>query len=94
MRRKSENILELRASDDSRQNKVVREYRSEYKMVSHILDSHPEILEMVHGDLKKLSQSRTRRGRKPTFTSENLLRAIIVMQREGLDYREASIRIA
>lgn len=94
MRRKSDNVLELWATDDSRQNKVVREYRNEYKMVSDILDSHPKILEMVHGDLNKLSHSKTKRGRKPTFTSENLLRAIIVMQREGLDYREASVRIA
>ncbi len=84
MRRKSDNVLQLWATDDSRQNKVVCEYRNEYKMVSDILDSHPEILEMVQCDLKKLSQSRTKRGRKPTFTSEDLLRAIIVMQREGL----------
>ncbi len=94
MRRKSENLLELWATDDSCHNKVVREYRSEYKMVSDILDENPGILQLVHRDLEKLGRSKTKRGRKPTFTSENLLRAIIVMQREGLDYREASVRIA
>ncbi|MCP4556655.1 MAG: hypothetical protein GY836_14650, partial [Herbaspirillum sp.] len=47
-----------------------------------------------HGDLAKLSQATSRRGRKADFTSENPFRAILVMQREGFDYREASIRIA
>jgi len=52
------------------------------------------ILDRVHRDLGKLCKATTKRGRKPIFTSENLFRAILVMQREGLDYREASVRIA
>jgi IS5 family transposase len=63
-------------------------------VVDAILDKHPEILEMAHRDLAKLSKATSRRGRKADFTSENLFRAILVMQREGLDYREASVRIA
>ena len=94
MRLKAESVFEFGLDDDQHQNKIVREYRREYKLIGEILDRHPEILEMVHGDLAKLSKAASRRGRKAVFTSENLFRAILVMQREGLDYREASIRIA
>ena len=94
MRLKAEAILDFGADDAQQQNKIVREYRDEYKTISEILNQHPQILETVHRDLEQLSKATSRRGRQATFTSENLLRAIIVMQREGLDYREASIRIA
>ena len=94
MRLKAEAVFEFVLDDGQQQNKIVREYRLEYKLVGEILDGHPEILERVHRDLAKLSKTTSRRGRKADFTSENLFRAILVMQREGLDYREASIRIA
>ena len=99
MRLKAEAILDFGADDAQQQNKIVREYRDQYKAISEILKRHPKILEMAHRDLEKLSKAQlskatSQRGRKATFTSENLLRAIVVMQREGLDYREASIRIA
>lgn len=94
MRLKAEAVFEFGSDDDRQQNKIVREYREEYKLISQILDGYPEVLEMVHRDLAKLSKGRSRRGRKADFTSENLFRAILVMQREGLDYREASVRIA
>jgi IS5 family transposase len=93
MRVKAEAILDFGPSDEH-PNKIVREYRNEYKLLGEILDKHPKILECVHRDLEQLSNSTSRRGRKATFTSENLFRAILVMQREGLDYREASVRIA
>ena len=94
MRLKAEAVFDFIMNDCQNQNKIVREYRQEYKVVGEILDGHPEILEMVHRDLAKLSKATSRRGRRAEFTSGNLFRAILVMQREGLDYREASIRIA
>ena len=94
MRLKAEAILDFGTGDEQQQNKIVREYRHEYKTISEILDRHPDILQKAHGDLEKLSKSTSRRGRKAVFTTENLFRAIVVMQREGLDYREASVRIA
>jgi len=94
MRLKAEAIFEFRADGNQRPNKVVREYRDKYKALSQILDEHPEILDMAHRDLAKLSQTTSRRGRNADFTSENLFRGILVMQQEGRDYREASIRIA
>jgi IS5 family transposase len=94
MRLKAEPVLEFGLDDNQRQNKIVREYRDQYKVVDEILDRYPEILEMAHRDLAKLSTATSGRGRKAEFTSENLFRALLVMQREGLDYREASVRIA
>jgi len=95
MRLKAEAIFEFVSEDDQQQNKIVREYRREYKLIGEILDRQPIILEMAHRDLAALTKaSSSRRGRKASFTSENLFRAILVMQREGFDYREASIRIA
>ena len=93
MRLRAEAILEFGDADEQ-PNEIVREYRAEYKLLSEILDKQPKILELVHRDLQQLSISTSRRGRKADFTSENLFRAILVLQREGLDYREASIRIA
>ena len=51
MRLKAEAILEFGADEDRRLNKIVREYRDEYKAFSEILDKRPEILEMAHRDL-------------------------------------------
>jgi len=94
MRLIAEAILDFGPQDDRPQNKIVREYRDEYKTFSEILDRHPELLKIAHRDLEQLSNSTSPRGRQAIFTSENLFRAILVIQREGFDYRQASIRIA
>ena len=60
---------------------------------SDTLERYPEILELVDRDLQTLSRAKTRRGRRPSFTSENLFLAVVVMQTKGLDYRETSLRI-
>jgi IS5 family transposase len=93
MRLEVDAILTFGESDAS-VNKIVRQYRDEYKALNDTLNAQPRILQLVHADLKQLSTSTSRRGRKADFTSENLFRGILVMQREGLDYREASVRIA
>jgi len=93
MRRISENVLQLWTEDD-RNNKTLRDYRQEYKRFDEILNKHPEILDIVHHDLEKLSQATGSGGRNAVLTTENLFRAVLVMQREGFDYREASLRIA
>lgn len=92
MRRIREAVLPMAASDEHLP-KTVREYRAKYKGVSRILDEHPEILEAVHEDLKKLSQG-GRKGRSGDFTSETLLRALVVHAIEGLSLRETVVRIA
>lgn len=93
MRRMREAVLAFTFSSDEHLPKTVREYRAKYKGVSRILDEHPEVLAAVHEDLKKLSQG-GRKGRSGDFTSETLLRALIVHAIEGLAYRETVVRIA
>jgi len=92
MRRKREAVLPLACSDDHLP-KSVREFRQKYKRISQILDENPQVLDLVHRDLKKLSQG-GRRGRGGDFTSETILRALVVHAIEGLALRETIVRIA
>lgn len=73
--------------------KTVREFRQKYKGISQILDKHPEIVDAAHEDLKKLSQGRGK-GRSGDFTSETILRALIVHAMEGGSFRETVVWIA
>ena len=91
MRRKMEAVLSFESSDDGLP-KVVRDYRARYRAVSQVLDDNPEMLSAVHKDLQKLSEGDAK-GRKGDYTSENILRALVVQGREGLTFRETIIRI-
>jgi IS5 family transposase len=71
--------------------KVVREWEEKYEGIDRVLRESPRVLELAHGDLSRLSQSR--KGRSSKYTSEEILRALIVMFVEGDDYRGAVIRI-
>lgn len=93
MRRISENVLQFWTEDD-RNNKTLRDYRQQYKSLDENLNKLPQILDVVHRDLEKLSRATGSRGRNAVLTTENLFRAVLVMQCEGFDYREASLRIA
>ena len=73
--------------------KVVREYRAKYEAVSQILDENPELLSLAHQAWAKLL-STSKEGRSGTFTSEQLLRAILVMFMEQQDYRGTVIRLS
>jgi IS5 family transposase len=92
MRRKREAVLPFEWNNDHLP-KTVREYRQKYKGISRLLDENPEILDRVHQDLKRLSQG-GRGGRDADFTSETILRALIVHAIEGLSLRDTVIRIA
>lgn len=74
-------------------SKIVRQYEEKYNRISEILDSTPPILELADRDLKKLSIG-GRKGRKATYTSENLLRALVVHQIEQTALRDTMIRIS
>ena len=91
MRQKKEAVLCFASNDDGLP-KVVRTYRARYRTISQVLDDNPGILDAVHHDLKHLSRG-GRKGRKGDFTSENILRALIVQHLEGLPFRETVIRI-
>lgn len=97
MRQKRQNILPGFFQDDDNEAKtpkIVRLFREEYKRLDAILQKYPELLEAAHRDLKKLCKPDTKRDRTPDFTTENLFRAVLVMQIEAVPYREAVVRIA
>ncbi len=91
MRRKREAVLCFESNDEGLP-RVVRDYRARYRAISQVLDKNPQILNLVDRDLRKLSQGGPQ-GRKADFTSENILRALIVQDMEGLPFREAVIRM-
>lgn len=91
MRRKKEAVLCFESNDDGLP-KVVRDYRARYRAISQVLDANPKILSAVHRDILKLSEGDSQ-GREGDYTSENILRAMIVQHLEGLPFRETVIRI-
>lgn len=92
MRRKRESVLSFAGKDDELP-KTVREYREKFKDVSVALDLVPDVLDLVHRDLLKLTEG-GRKGRSADFSSETTLRSLVVMTMEGLSYRETVVRIA
>jgi IS5 family transposase len=104
MRRMQEAVLPL-AGNDEHLPKTVREFHKKYKGVSRILDRHREILVAAHEDLKNISHGgpkeeregtsrKGQKGRSADFTSENILRALIVHAVEGGSFRDTEVRIA
>ena len=72
--------------------KVVKAYRAKYKLISQLLDDNPKLVSRVHQDwAKMLSQSK--RDRKSKYTSEQILRSLLVMFIERDSYRDVVIRI-
>ena len=70
---------------------IVRDYKLKYDTISNILDSNPEVLDAVHEDLKDFGSAE---GRDTTFSSEHLLRALLVKWNEGLSFRDTVVRLA
>ena len=72
--------------------KVVQAYRRKYQTLSGLLDANPELLVLAHRDwANRLSDSQT--GRCRGFTSEQLVRSLVVLFVEQLSYRDTIIRI-
>jgi IS5 family transposase len=92
MRRKREPVLSF-AVIETGQLKIVIEYEEKYKRLSDLLDQHTELVDLAHRDLRKLSQGGPK-GRRGVFTSENILRALVVMMVENLPLRKTIVRIA
>ena len=85
-----------RGLDFSRSHlKITNEYYARYDAVSSILDEAPELLDLVHRDLKKALKSLNRegRGRRPQYTTEQVLRILICQVLEGASLREIVVRI-
>ena len=71
--------------------KVVTEYREKYEALSRLLDENPDLLMLAHRDWAKLLSS-SGKGRTG-YTSEQLLRALLVMFIEDDSYRDVVVRI-
>lgn len=72
--------------------KVTREYHEKYFAVDRILSETPKILSVFHREVCRVL-SRKGRERRADFTSDQILRAILVMEIEGLPYRDTVVRI-
>ena len=92
MRQKRDAVLCFEWSGGS-ELKIVEAHRRKYKKISALLDRNPAVLDLADRDLRALSIG-GRKGRRGDFTSENLLRALIVHTIEGEDLRGTIVRIA
>lgn len=92
MRSKSSVQLYLVPAFDS-SVKVVKEYVEKYNKLDALLTANPQVLDLAHEDLcTYLSESEEGRGSR--FTSEEILRALIVKCIEQKDFRDAIVGIA
>ncbi len=71
--------------------KIVNEYREQYEKLSGLLDDNPALLSLAHQDWTELL-STSDEGRDG-YTSEQLLRALLVLFLEGKTYRNTVILI-
>jgi IS5 family transposase len=77
-------------------NPLTDEYFARYGAISDLLDRHPKIVGRVHRDLgKPLGRTRRRgpQGATCRFTSEVVLRILVVRVLENLSLRRAVVRI-
>jgi transposase, IS5 family len=72
--------------------KVVNEYREKYKSLSQLLDKNPQLVCLVHHDLAKML-SQSDKGRQSEYTSEQILRSLIVQFVEQQSFRDVVILI-
>jgi len=71
--------------------KVAQDYRAKYEALSRLLDDNPHLVALAHRDWARLL-STSAKGRDG-YTSEQLLRALLVMFLEGSSYRDTVVRI-
>ena len=75
--------------------KITNEYYARYEAVSTVLDQTPKLLDLLHRDVARpLEQvNREGRGRRPEYTTDNVLRILICQVLEGASLREIVVRI-
>jgi IS5 family transposase len=71
--------------------RVAQDYRAKYEAISRLLEANGQLLAVAHRDWTRLL-STSAQGREG-YTSEQLLRALIVMFIEGDSYRDVVVRI-
>lgn len=75
--------------------KITNEYYGKYEAVSSTLDQVPRLVNLIHGDLDKTLEyvNLERRGRRPEYTTDNVLRILICQMLEGASLRGIVVRI-
>jgi IS5 family transposase len=74
--------------------KLTREYYAKYEAISTTLDANPEIVDLAHRDLRRaLIASNGSRPARVRFTTEHVLRLLIVQSLEGLSLRQTVVRV-
>ncbi len=74
--------------------KLTREYYAKYEAISKTLDASPEIIDLAHRDLRNaLITSNGSRPARVRFTTEHVLRLLIVQTLEGLSLRQVVVRV-
>lgn len=92
MRTKSVNQMYLDFILPSSPTKVVAAYRAKYASINALLLANPAVLDLVHADFCRWL-SGSDKGRESVYTSEEVLRALVVMFVEGDSYRDTVVRI-
>ena len=72
---------------------ATQEYFARYSRISSILERHPQLLRAVHADLEGLLTRMARGRRRAKFTSDTVLRILLVKAIEGLSFRAVVIRV-
>ncbi len=74
--------------------KLTREYYAKYERISEILDANSEITDFAHRDLRRaLIGSNRLRSPRVRFTTEHVLRLLIVQSLEGMSLRQTVVRV-
>ncbi len=76
--------------------KLTNAYYERYEAVSTVLDESPEIVDLIHEDLKealKSTATKDRSGKNFQYTSDTVLRILLCQITEGLSLRGVVIRI-
>jgi hypothetical protein len=72
--------------------KIVKQWQEKYLALDEILRENPEIIRLAHKDFTEwLSESAN--GRQGKYTTDEIVRSLMVMFLEGDSYRDVVIRI-
>lgn len=92
MRVKSVHQMYLDFELPSSPTKVVAAYRKKYGAINALLLANPAVLDLVHSDFCRWL-STSEKGRSSGYTSEEILRCLVVMFVEQDSYRDVVVRI-
>ncbi len=74
---------------------LTQQYYAKYEAISKILDDNPGILALVHAEVAHGLESASERhqARRHRFSSDNVLRILVVQNLEGFSLRQTVVRI-